>query len=385
MKTLILSKPSESRHAHLRPLPFESLSHITHLETRNLCLAEIDFLCKQLQEAHAILLSIICKSIETWCDTRRFSFEIIRNHAQLQHVFFQFMEDGQSGFASFHSVPASTTSLFENRPKYRTLTLTSIRDTESTEQRRLLSLMEEIENDRDEVYTQEDIDQVERKRDLLMEDWHHLEIPLLQKYAFFSNISHLEHLAFGTCYAWTPVIWRKVFQQVIISSPELTTLELHGWDQLGKLERAGCHSSTIQPVRADAEEAIAESFELMPQLTLLRLVDFSIGPGLLKAGKYISNSLQHLEVVFSKSFVRYFTEPADVWLLVGPLKEFILAAFPTLQNQKKTRTVNIYLHTDLIHEIKHNQYFKDEPLLESLQDNLKDVNVQVNLKEIHHL
>lgn len=386
VKSLIVSKPGESRHAHLRPLPLQKMNHITHLQTSNLCLAEIDYLSRQILETKSELHSIVCRNIETWCDTRRFSFGLIQMHPYLCQIQFHFMEDGRSGFASIHNgIPSTATSVRNEKPlsaMIRSFSLTSIRDSECMEQRNLLIVMEEIENNRDEVYSQQDIDLVEQTKGIMLDSWHKLERSLLSKYQIFSSLHDLDHLEFGFCYAWTPDIWRNCFGQIILASPALNSLSLHGWDQLGKLEKVNSKSSTIQPIRADAEVAIAECFESMSELKHLKLVDFSIGPGLLRAGRSISKSIQYLEIIFSKSFVRYLTESADVWLLMGPLKEFIVSAFPSKGITLKRR-VDIRLHPNLIYIINHTQYFIEQPFLKSIQTSLEEPNVQVQLSEYY--
>lgn len=355
------------------------MTHITNLYTSNLCLAEIEYLSHQIVETKSELHSLVCRNIETWCDTRRFSSDMIQVHQYLCHVQFQFSQDGQSGFASIHNESILGEEHHLVKPSIKTFTLTSVRDEELTEQRNILILMEEVENDLDEVYHQHEIDQIDQKKRVLLENWHNLERTLIDKYQFFASLNGLERLEFGFCYAWTPDMWRDCFGKVIIASPGLTHLSLHGWDQLGKLQKMGNRSSTMQPIRADAELAIAECFELMPNLTSLQLVDFSVGPGLFKGGKYISRSIQHLEFIFTRTLLRYFTEPADTWLLLGPIKEFILSAFSNIST--KSRTATVRLHPDLLNEVQRNPFFIEEPILKSIQTSLKGTNVQVELVE----
>lgn len=296
------------------------------------------------------------------------------------------MENGSSGFASIHnSASCAAIKVANGTPlssMIRLFSLTSIRDSECLEQRDLLSLMEEIENNRDEVYSQQDIDAIEQKKSALLESWYELDRYLLLKYKTFSGLYDLRRLEYGFCYAWTPDVWRNCFGQIILASPSLNSLSLHGWDQLGKLEKVASKSSTIQPIRADAELAIAECFESLSELKHLKLVDFSIGPGLFGAGKSISSSLEYLEIIFSKSFIRYLTESGDVWLLIGPVKEFIVCACSS-KNTTLKRRVDIRLHPDLIDIINHNEFFLEQPFLKSIQTSLEELNVEVKLFEYH--
>lgn len=359
------------------------MTHITHLYTSNLCLAEIEYLSHQIVETKSKLDTLICKNIETWCNTRRFSSDMIQVHQHLRHVQFHFSQDGRSGFAPIHD----KSKLIEGQEDkgesstIKSFSLTSIRDDELTEQREILIWMEEVENDSDEVYFQEEIEQVDQRKRMLMELWHQTEQILIKKYQFFASLHGLERLEFGFCYTWTPTIWRDKFKKVIEASPSLNRLSLHGWDQLGKLEKMGSRSSTMQPTRVNAEAAIAECFELMPNLSSLQLVDFSVGPGLLKGGKLISETIQHIDIIFTRTFLRYFTEPpTDVWLLLGPLTEFIVSAFSLVKSTTNaTRTATIRLHPDLLNEVQRNPFFIEEPFLKSIQDSLQDTNVQVNL------
>lgn len=373
VRWIVISKPIESRHAHLRPLPFHGLTHIEKLCTFNLCLAEIEYLSHQIVETKAELCSLVCTNIETWCDTRRFSADMIQVHQRLERVEFRFNEDGHSGFASIHNV----SQLKQDLPLVKLFSLTSIRDDEMIEQRDILTSMETMENDRDEVYYQHEIDKIDQKRNLLLAFWHNLEKVLIEKYKFISDLSGLEKFEFGSCFSWTPEIWRECFGKVISKSPGLESLSLHGWDQLGKLAKMGSRSSTIQPIRADAEKAIAECFAMMPNLTRLQLVDFSIGSGLL--GNHVSKSIGHLEIEYTRTFPSFFIEPADIWLLVGPIKEFIASVFSC--DCEKSRTVIIRLDPRLLKEIESSPFFIEEPFLESIQITLKDKNVNIKLLE----
>ncbi|KAI9483642.1 MAG: hypothetical protein EXX96DRAFT_606617 [Benjaminiella poitrasii] len=385
VRSLIVSKPTESRHAHLSPLPLNPLAHITCLQTSNLCLAEIKHLAQYIfSKSESGLHFLVCKNIETWCDTERFNFKLIQGHPHLRQVQFSFMEDGHSGFASIHNLlPLSADITQTISPAIQTFTLVNIRDAECFDQHNLLALLEEAENDRYEVYSQEEDTQYEEKINLLMEAWHDAERSLLRKYKVFSNLSSLKNFEFGFCYAWTPNVWRNVFGKALAQNPQLRRLTLHGWDQLAKLEKLGSKSSTIQPIRVDAESAIAECFESLPNLNSLKLVDFIIGPGLLRAAKHMSHSIQHLDIVFGKTLLRYINEPAGVWLLLGPLKEFIISTF-SKRLPDKIRTITIHLHPILFDEVESVPFFSDTPLLKSIQESINDPNVQIKLIENYY-
>ncbi|KAG2235582.1 hypothetical protein BDF21DRAFT_396040 [Thamnidium elegans] len=375
VRTVTLSKPSETRHAHLRPLPFFSMTQIRNLYTSNLCLAEIEYLSQQIVATKSELNLLSCINIETWCDTKRFSSDLIQAHPYLNHVQFQFSQDGHSGFASIHN--RAVLQLERWPPSIKVFSLTSVRDSESIEQRNMLVTLADIENDRDEVYYQHEIEQIEQKKNIILQGWYYLEKALIDKYKFFSSLNGLERLEFGFCYAWTPDVWRHCFGKVIRASPDLYYLSLHGWDQLGKLTKMGGHSSTIQPIRADAEKAIHDCFEMIPHLTCLQLVDFSIGSGLFNIGNHLSKSIQHLEIEFTKTFARYFTESADLWLLIGPLKEFISSVFSTHMPIK--RSVTIRLDSDLLNQVENSSFFAQEPFLQSIKLSLADKNVEIIL------
>ncbi|KAI8967986.1 hypothetical protein BDF20DRAFT_839814 [Mycotypha africana] len=385
VKTVSISKPNESRHAHLRPLPITSMPQLRHLHTFNLCLAEIDCLSRQILEVGSKLQSISCSHIETWCDTRRFSFDLIQRHAHLNHVLFQFLDDGHSGFASIHNMLTSYNATIKS--SLHSMVITSIRDNEMSNQKQVIRFLEEVEKDRDDVFTQADIERIEQKQQGLINSWYDLERGLLDKYSFFASLENMSHLEFGFCYAWTSKIWKDVFCKVLHQCPQLSSLSLHGWDQLGKLEKVGCHCSAIQPIRIEAELAITECFEAIPQLKSLQLVDFSIGFGLLKAAHHLSKSIEHLEIAFSGSFTRYFTEPADLWHLLGPVKDFTTIVFTGTSllssacsaEQQQTKEVVLRLHSSLQNEMKRNQFFFDEPLKETIEEALTGRNVQIKL------
>ncbi|OBZ87407.1 hypothetical protein A0J61_04547 [Choanephora cucurbitarum] len=381
VRTLMVAKPIESRHAHLRPLPFSGLTHVTHLYTFNLCLAEIEYVSQQLKSTR--MEELVCNHIETWCDMRRFSFDLIQCHPYLRHVQFRFMEDGHSGFASIHNshrLSGEKQTELSLLP-IESLQIVSIRDAECLEQRSLLVVMEEIENDRDEVYSQQDIDRLEHKQHILIESWHLLESALYQKYQFLSCLHQLKHLELGSCYAWAPKVWRYCFKKAIESSPQLKHLGLHGWDQIGRFEKMGSKSSAIEPIRADAESAILECFQSLKELASLELVDFSVGSGLLQAGPLLAPTIQHVRIAYSRSSIRYISEPADVWLLIGPLKEFLISLFSGT-TQHKNRWIELQFHSDLIKQIQHNMFFSKEPFLDSLQASLKSQeNVHISLSE----
>ncbi|KAI8333758.1 hypothetical protein BD560DRAFT_414878 [Blakeslea trispora] len=381
VRTLIIAKPIESRHAHLRPLPFSGLTHITHLYTFNLCLAEIEYVSQQLK--HTQMKEFVCNHIETWCDMRRFSFDLVLCHAHLRHAQFSFMEDGHSGFASIHNSPTMSkekqTEL--SQLPIESLQIVSIRDTECMEQRNLLAVMEEIENGRDEVYSQQDIDRLEHKQHILLESWHLLESALCQKYQFLTCLHQLNHLEIGSCYAWAPKVWRECFGKAIRSSPQLKRLGLHGWDQIGRFEKLGSKSSAIEPIRVDAESAIFECFQSLKELNSLELVDFSVGSGLLQASLLLAPTIQHVRIAYSRSSIRFISEPADVWLLIGPLKEFLVSSF-SVTTQHKHRWLELQFHSDLIKQIQHSKFFSKEPFLESLQASLKSQeNLHIILSE----
>lgn len=371
VRILVISKPMESRHAHLRPLPFSNLTHIEILRTSNLCLAEIAYLSHQIHQTETKLRWLECTEIETWCDLRRFSADLIHMHKNLEHVEFNFKEDGHSGFAPIHNMSFDDGEI----PLVKVYKLTSIRDEELSDQRNMLTIMENIEDSRDEAYHQEELEKIDQKIQILLQTWENVGSELNYKYKFISNLSHLETLEFGFCFAWAPIVWRETFGSVIRHSPGLKTLSLHGWDQLGKLFKNGSRCSAIHPVRADAEAAIAECFAMMPQLERLKLVDFSIGPGLL--GNHLPKSILHLEIEYTRTFPSHFTEPADVWLLAGPIKDFVASIFSAPCD--KRRTLVIRLDPSLSSEIKCNTFFKDDPFLESIQKELRGSDVDIQL------
>lgn len=376
VKTLLISKPIESRHAHLTSLPFTLLPNVNSMYTFNLCLAEIEFLSQQFQETKAQLHTLVCDHIETWCDMKNFSLRMVENLSQLTRAEFKFAQDGRSGFASMHS----RSYLYESPPnKLKEFSVTCIHDEEVDEQLGLIHQLEHMERNREELYTQRDIDQANTKRVLVLRAWRHNNLELLNKYQFFYSLKNMKRFEFGFCYAWTSQMWRECFKSVIVASPHLMHLSLHGWSQLGKLVKTGVRSATVQPFRVDAEEAIAECFETMGELKSLKLVDFSVGPGLLRGANAISKSIQHLEIIFTKYFVKYIAEPADVWLLFGPMKEFILAAFSSQSTEK--RTVIIHLQKELLYQINNSAIFSDEPLLPSIQAALQGDNVEIKLLE----
>lgn len=369
VRLIFLSKPIESRHAHLRPLPFQHLTQIEQLYTSNLCLAEIDHVSQQLMTKVGKLRWLVCTNIETWCDARRFSADLIQKHEYLEHVEFDFKEDGHSGFAPIHTV----SNLKHEMTLVRLFKLTSVRDEELLDQRNILTILENIEETRDEIYYPEDIEKHEQRIQLLLLTWDNIGNELNDKYRFMRSLSQLETLEFGFCFAWTSVVWRETFGTVMRHNGGLLHLSLHGWDQLGKLSKVGSRCSAMQPVRADAEAAISECFAMMPQLERLKLVDFSIGPGLL--GEHMPKSIQYLEIEYTRTFPSHFTEPADIWLLVGPIKDFVLNVFSGACNKK--RKLVIRLDPSLDSEIKNNPFFKEEPFLESIQNELKDKNVEI--------
>lgn len=375
VRNVTLSKPSETRHAHLRPLPFFSMKQIRNLYTSNLCLAEIEYISQQIVRTKSELNLISCTNIETWCDTKRFSSDLIQVHPNLSYVQLQFCQDGHSGFASIHNRAVLQQEKWS--PSIKVFSLTSVRDSESIEQRNMLVSIADIEDERKELYYPQDIDQLEQKKNIIMQGWYYLERGLVDKYKFFATLNGLERLEFGFCFAWTPDVWRECFGKVVTASPDLSYLSLHGWDQLGKLTKMGGQSSTMQPIRVDAEKAIRECFEMIPRLTCLQLVDFSIGSGIFNAGNHLSKSIIHLEIEFTKTFARYFNEPADLWLLIGPLKEFICSVFSL--NTSIKRSVTIRLDPDLLHQVESSPFFIEEPFLKSIQLSLKDKNVEIKL------
>ncbi|KAG1463693.1 hypothetical protein G6F46_001667 [Rhizopus delemar] len=364
---LTVSKPSEHRHAHFTPLPFENLPSVTHLETRNLCLAEIEYLSRQLDKKQ--LLSIVCENIETWCDTKRFCFDLVYAHPHLQTAYMNFAEDGNSGFASMIDLSLPTIHKPDNM---RQFVLTSIRDGQSSEQKNIISKMEQAEMEMEEFY-QGHLEWVEKLRVNLERVWYELEKTVVDKYSPLAKLRHLSHLEFGFCHSWTSKVWTECFYPLI--SPDLRYLSLHGWDQLGKLGKVGSQCLTIEPIRMKAEDAIASCFEVMPNLRCLQLVDFSIGFGLLKASRTM-HQVMNLDIVFTELFVKYFTEPADVWLLTGPLEEFILNIFHEPRTVRGY--VSIRLHPKLIREIEMNEFFKDEPFLSNTGKALQRVNVSID-------
>lgn len=345
--------------------------------TFNLCLAEIEFLSRQVQEIKAQLRTLVCDHIETWCDMKNFSLRMVENLRELTCVEFKFAQNGRSGFASMHS----RAYLYESPTnKLTEFVVTSIHDEEVDEQLGLIHQLEHLESDQEELYLERDIEQANRKRLLVLQAWRHNNVELLNKYQFFYSLKNLNRFEFGFCHAWTAHMWRECFKNIIVASPDLLHLGLHGWNQLGKLVKRGIRSTTIQPFRVDAEEAIAECFESVHELKSLKLVDFSVGPGLLRGAHAVAHSIQHLEIIFTKYFVKYIAEPEDEWLLFGPMKEFIMAAFSSSSSTQK-RTITIHLQQDLLDKLNHSAIFADNPLLPSLQAALQDKNVEVELVE----
>ncbi|KAI8637824.1 hypothetical protein BD408DRAFT_447312 [Parasitella parasitica] len=377
VKYLYISKPIETRHSHPKSLPLTALTHVTHLETSNLCLAEIVHLSQELKLISPDIESIKCSNIETWCDTRQFSTDIFSVYPRLNKICFHFNEDGHSGFSSTHNVPKVTAPVLND---IRSFVLTSIRDDEDMEQHNVLEKMQIVENNMDEVFSQEHVQQVEQQKSSLLLVWNDIERKLLKKYEYIMSVKDLEYLDFGFCYAWTPAMWRN-FRSLAESSPNLKYLGLHGWDQLGKLRKCASGSSTFQPTRADAESAIAECFEALPNLITVKLVDFAIGPGLFMAGSCISKSIRNVDVIFSKFFLKYLNEQADIWHLVGPIKEFLQCVFAERRPQNDTRTCNIFLYPDLMDKVNRSMFFKDEPLIDMIQNAVRGKNVRVKLSE----
>ncbi|KAG2203588.1 hypothetical protein INT47_011682 [Mucor saturninus] len=369
VRSLYLSKPIESRHAHLRPLPFQHLTQIEHLHTSNLCLAEIDHVSQQLVTKSDKLGWLVCTEIETWCDSRRFSADLIQKHTYLERVQFEFKEDGHSGFAPIHTLSKLNGEL----TLVKSFRLTSIRDEELLDQRNILTILENTEETRDELYHLADIERYDQGIQILLQSWDNISYELNHKYEFMKSLRLLERLHFGFCFAWTPLVWRETFGTVMQHNAGLSHLSLHGWDQLGKLSKVGHRCSVIQPVRADAEAAISECFAMMSQLEQLQLVDFSIGPGLL--GEHMPKSIQYLEIEYTRAFPSHFTEPSDIWLLVGPIKDFVAVVFSNACD--KTRKLVIRLDPSLAAEVEINPFFKEEPFLESIQNELKDKNIEI--------
>ncbi|CEP19476.1 hypothetical protein [Parasitella parasitica] len=372
VKHLYISKPIETRHGHPKSLPLNALTHVTHLETSNLCLAEIGHISQELKLITPDIISITCNNIETWCDTRQFSTNLFSAHPRLNKICFRFNEDGHSGFSSIHNVPEEAIPVLND---IKSFVLTSVRDYEDVEQHDVLGKMQIVENNMDEVFSQEQILQVEQQKSSLLLVWSDIEQRLLKKYRYLASVKNLEHLDFGFCYAWTPAMWRN-FRSLAKSNPNLKYVGLHGWDQLGKF---ASRSSTFQPIRADAESAIAECFEAMPNLITLKLVDFAIGPGLFAAGRYIAKSICDIDIIFSKYFLKYLNEQADVWHLVGPIKEFLQCAFAVERLQGDTRTCSICLHPDLKDRVNISIFFKEESLVDMIQSAIKGKNVTVKL------
>lgn len=378
VRTLILWKPYEDRHSHTECFPLSYFASVPfkHLITVNLCFKEIEeILSTKLEAAKQPLYSLDCKEIDPWCPTS-FSFDIIAGHKELKHVSLKLPIDN---FSRHDGVEPNFVA--RNEPRYRSFTLTRVRDTEIDRQRRLLEKICDLEEDRTELYLPESIEEVDRKINRHLEEWYQLDNLLLQKYTFFSKINHLDHLAFGNCYSWTPVIWKKVFFKVVISSPSLKSLELYGWDQLGFFEKSsGPQNAQIQAVRIDAEMAISECFKAMHNLTFLRLVDFVIGPGLFNAAKSISKSLRCLEIVYTPLCLRYCAKLANMYcILVDPLKEFIYSAF---SNNKEEKVISVYFHPEFMHQIKEMHYVDLDSLLDPLYEITKDLNLKVYIKEI---
>lgn len=262
----------------------------------------------------------------------------------------------------------------------KSLVLTSVRDGEDMDQHEVLEKMQIVETNMDEVFSQEQIQQVEQQKAGLLQIWDEVEQKLLKKYSYLTSIRHLEHLDFGFCYAWTPAMWRN-FRCLAERNPRLKYVGLHGWDQLGKLGKFASRSSTFQPIRADAESAMAECFEAMPNLTTLKLVDFAIGPGLFTAGRHIAKSIRHMDIVFSKYFLKYLSEQADIWHLMGPIKEFVQFSFAEKCLQNDTSFCNILLHPDLMDRVNSSPFFKEESFVDLIQNAVEGRNVKLTLTE----
>ena len=373
VQTLVLSKPLESRHAHWRTLPFTQLPYICNIYCFNLCLAEIELLSSQILMAKSILKSLVCINVETWCHTRSFSADIIQRHRDLNRVAFRFKQNGLIGFSSLHSPSALPQMRLSSEITH--FILTSVHDDETRMQRATLTDLERVENSRNELYYDHDLEQIEELKQELLKSWSLVEEALIDKYYFISTLSNLTHLEFGFCYAWTPKMWREIIGKVVLASPQIKHLSLHGWDQLGRLEKLGNQSTSIQLIRVDAEMAIAELLQSMPHLITLRLTDFSVGPGLLNGGPFLSKTLKNLEIVYTRTMSKHFTEPADSWLLLGPLKEFITSIFSSFHI--KRRSANIYLHPKLMNDVQRSSYFVEDPFVESIQNALCDFNVDL--------
>lgn len=378
MRTLVIKKRIEGRHTHYVHLPFGLIPTVNHLYTTNLCLAEIEYLQSLIASNLSPISTLVCNNIEPWCDTRRFTLDLISPADFIRRCEFRFAEDGSSGYGSVHEFPGITRHTYP-AVKLIELVIANLRDEEAGKQRNVLRELQDAENDRDELQSEVMAQFFTEQTTRLMEEWNDLDATIVNKYSPFEHYSNLVKLEIGFCYAWTPAMWRVRFGALIKRSPALTSLVLSGWDQLGKIDKVGNQSSTIQPIRIDAEEAISECFESMSQLTRLKLIDFSVGPGLIKCAKHMAKSIRHLDIVFTKRFLRHFTEASDTWLLLGPLKEFILDTF-SQQNHIK-RSATIHLHSDLLTELKKNPFFIEEPLLESIKVALKDTKVKVDLLE----
>jgi hypothetical protein len=132
-------------------------------------------------------------------------------------------------------------------------------------------------------------------------------------------------------------------------------LSLHGWDQLGKIGRFAGNSIIMEPIRIEAETAIMDCLCEMHQLKSLQLVDFSIGPGLIKAAHSLCGQIDDIDIIYSQSFSKYLTDPEDIWMIFGPLKDFLITLFP--QPEKMKSNVTLHLHSSIVMALHNISWF----------------------------
>ncbi|KAI9249323.1 hypothetical protein BY458DRAFT_559969 [Sporodiniella umbellata] len=362
IKHIQVSKPEESRHAHLLPIDFSGLTAITALETHNLCLAEIQYLSYQFNSK---LSSIVCKNIETWCDTKRFCFDLIYMHSHLKTVDISFADNGNTGFASILEKGSTTTKM----PDIKKFTLNSVRDSQTGDQRDIMKRIDEVENDMDMYYI--DPESIQIRLNNLLRTWDELELASIERYSPLAKLRNLSHLAFGSCYSWTSKVWLRCF--LPLSTKHLTHLSISGWDQLGKDGKIAPQNLTLQPIRSEAENAIAHCFGSMQRLKYFKLTDFAVGPGLLQASTRLTH-ITYLDIVFNDRYIKL----TNVWLLLESVRQFTLNVFR--EKRSFGRFVRISLHVSLTEETEKVGHYKG--FLICLQSELQKNNVSLLIPQL---
>ncbi|KAF7729976.1 hypothetical protein EC973_003389 [Apophysomyces ossiformis] len=347
--SLTVRKPRETqRHSHLCALPFSRVRPI-HVVTVNLCLFEIHLIIQKLGPFE----TLECIKVETWCDLRRFSFDLLQED-KLKTFHCEFVDGGVSGFASLHDF-----SVYDGYPEELTdLRVICVRDEEQRQQRNIMQVLDLPQ------YIGEEEDGI--NRDQMLERWERIEKSLVQKYSFFRHIRPT-HVEFGFCYAWTYAVWDLVYS--LCSGLESVTL--HGWHQFWSLNQ-DLRNGDGMKIRSRAEQKMKQCFSAMQRLEKLELTDFYIGFGLLNTR---FPSIRLVNITYSDAFLSYIHQPDDVWRLIQPVMKFAATAFEKSSKQGKTLALN--MHPELIRMIRQHPMFQQESFTDRLRSSLAaDVQLQ---------